>query len=136
MQEKLTGRLSRRAQADSGMPASDYTMLAKPTETSSGTIRSTDLTNLVEREKNRMSHQVARMTKRGLMTKKDRPAHGRGAFIATTPARYKATEEATPPHAEHARRPFIDALTSEDLGALTRTSNRVLTHIEAAQLTD
>jgi hypothetical protein len=33
-------------------------------------------------------------------------------------------------HVEHVRRLFIDALTSEELDALARISNRVLTHME------
>ena len=78
MQEKLIGRLSRRVQADSGVSASDYTVLVKLTETGGGRMRFMDLAKLVEWEKSRMSHQVRRMTKRGLVTKEDCPDDGRG----------------------------------------------------------
>jgi DNA-binding MarR family transcriptional regulator len=129
MQEKLIGRLSRRLQADSGLSASDYVVLVKLTETG-GRTRVMDLAKLVEWEKSRMSHQVRRMTKRGLVTKEECPDDGRGAFIAATAAGYKAIEDAAPMHVEHVRRLFIDALTSEELDALARISNRVLTHME------
>lgn len=130
MQEKLIGRLSRRVQADSGMSASDYIVLAKLTETSGGRMRFMDLAKLVEWEKSRMSHQVRRMTTRGLVAKEDCPDDGRGAFIVATAAGHKAIEDAAPVHVEHVRRLFIDALPPEDLAALARISNRVLAHME------
>ncbi|WP_026004202.1 MarR family winged helix-turn-helix transcriptional regulator [Streptomyces sp. AA1529] len=130
MQEKLIGRLSRRVQADSGMSASDYIVLVKLTETGDGRLRFMDLTKSVEWEKSRMSHQIARMAKRGLVAKEECPDDGRGAFIVATPAGYQAIEEAAPVHVEHVRRLFIDALTGEELDTLARISNRVLAHME------
>ncbi|MFW6724275.1 MarR family winged helix-turn-helix transcriptional regulator [Streptomyces sp. MAR4 CNY-716] len=128
MQEKLIGRLSRRVQADSGMSASDYIVLVKLTE-AGGRMRFMDLVKLVEWEKSRMSHQVGRMAKRGLVAKEECPDDGRGAFIVATPAGYEAIEDAAPVHVDHVRRLFIDALTPEDLAALARISNRVLAHM-------
>ncbi|WP_407565424.1 MarR family winged helix-turn-helix transcriptional regulator [Streptomyces sp. 184] len=130
MQEKLIGRLSRRVQADSGMSASDYLVLVKLTETGEGRMRFMDLVKLVEWEKSRMSHQVGRMAKRGLVAKEDCPDDGRGAFIVATPAGYAAIEDAAPMHVEHVRRLFIDALTREELATLAHISNRVLAHME------
>lgn len=93
-------------------------------------MRFMDLTKLVEWEKSRMSHQVGRMAKRGLVTKEDCPDDGRGAFIVATPAGRKAIEDAAPLHVEHVRRLFIEALTQEELDSLSRIANRVLTHME------
>ncbi|WP_086778714.1 MarR family winged helix-turn-helix transcriptional regulator [Streptomyces griseus] len=129
MQEKLIGRLSRHVQADSSMSAADFIVLAKLTE-AGGRMRFMDLTKLVEWEKSRMSHQVARMAKRGLVTKEECPDDGRGSFIVATPAGREAIEEAAPLHVEHVRRLFIDALTQEELDALARIANRVLAHME------
>ncbi|WP_097866363.1 MarR family winged helix-turn-helix transcriptional regulator [Streptomyces sp. rh34] len=129
MQEKLIGRLTRQVQADSRMSASDYIVLAKLTE-AGGRMRFMDLTKLVEWEKSRMSHQVGRMAKRGLVAKEDCPDDGRGAFIVATPAGRKAIEDAAPLHVEHVRRLFIDALTQEELEALSRIANRVVAHME------
>ncbi|MDU0304168.1 MarR family winged helix-turn-helix transcriptional regulator, partial [Streptomyces sp. PAL114] len=89
-----------------------------------------DLTKLVEWEKSRMSHQVGRMVKRGLVAKEECPDDGRGAFIVATPAGYQAIEDAAPLHVEHVRRLFIDALTKDELAAMARISARVLEHIE------
>ncbi|WP_432006059.1 MarR family winged helix-turn-helix transcriptional regulator [Streptomyces parvus] len=129
-QEKFIGRLSRYVQADSGMSAADFIVLAKLTE-AGGRMRFMDLTTLVEWEKSRMSHQVGRMAKRGLVTKEDCPDDGRGSFIVATPAGREAIEEAAPAHVEHVRRLFIDALTKDELDALTRISSRVVAHLGA-----
>ncbi|MGP4009291.1 MarR family winged helix-turn-helix transcriptional regulator [Streptomyces sp. 4N124] len=130
MQETLIGRLSRRVQADSGLSAADYVVLVSLTERANGRIRFLDLAKLVEWEKSRMSHQVTRMAKRGLVAREECPDDGRGAFIVATPAGYKAIEEAAPQHVEHVRRLFIDALTPNQLTTLGRISKRILDHME------
>jgi DNA-binding MarR family transcriptional regulator len=84
----------------------------------------------LEWEKSRMSHQVGRMAKRGLVAKEECPDDGRGAFIVATETGYKAIEDAAPMHVEHVRRLFIQALTQEELDTLARISNRVLAHME------
>ncbi|MDU0299167.1 MarR family winged helix-turn-helix transcriptional regulator [Streptomyces sp. PAL114] len=129
MQEKLIGRLSRNVQADSRMSAADFIVLAKLTE-AGGRMRFMDLTKLVEWEKSRMSHQVGRMVKRGLVAKEECPDDGRGAFIVATPAGYQAIEGAAPLHAQHVRRLFADALTEDELATIARISARVLAHLE------
>lgn len=93
-------------------------------------MRFLDLAKLVEWEKSRMSHQVTRMAKRGLVIREECPDDGRGAFVVATPAGYKAIEDAAPVHVEHVRRLFIDALTQEELDTLGRISKRVLAHME------
>ncbi|MDX3506058.1 MarR family transcriptional regulator [Streptomyces sp. ATCC51928] len=130
MQEKLIGRLSRHVQADSNMSAADFIVLAKLTE-AGGRMRFMDLTKLVEWEKSRMSHQVGRMAKRGLVAKEECPDDGRGSFIVATPAGYQAIEGAAPLHVEHVRRLFIDALTEDELNTFTKISSRVVAHLEA-----
>lgn len=129
MQEKLIGRLSRYVQADSGMSAADFIVLAKLTE-AGGRMRFMDLTKLVEWEKSRMSHQVGRMARRGLVGKEECPDDGRGSFVVATPAGYQAIEEAAPVHVEHVRRLFIEALAEDELAALTKISGRVIAHLE------
>lgn len=130
MQETLIGRLSRLVQADSGMSPSEFIVLVSLTERGGGRMRFLDLAKSVEWEKSRMSHQVGRMAKRGLVAREECPDDGRGAFVVATPAGYRAIEEAAPTHVGHVRRLFIEALTQEELDTLARISNRVLAHIE------
>ncbi|MGW2258287.1 MarR family winged helix-turn-helix transcriptional regulator [Streptomyces sp. NPDC004749] len=130
MHETLIGRLSRHVQADSGLSASDYVVLVSLTERGNGRMRFLDLAKAVEWEKSRMSHQVTRMAKRGLVAREECPDDGRGAFIVATPAGYKAIEEAAPQHVEHVRRLFIDALTPNQLHTFGQLSQRILDHME------
>ncbi|KIH97808.1 MarR family transcriptional regulator [Streptomonospora alba] len=130
MQEILIGRLSRLVRADSEMSASDYIVLAKLTEAPDGQMRFLELAKLIEWEKSRMSHQVTRMVKRGLVVKKECPEDARGAFIVATPLGYEAIQDAAPMHVEHVRRLFIDALTPNQLNTFARLSQRILEHVE------
>ncbi|MEU0489156.1 MarR family winged helix-turn-helix transcriptional regulator [Nocardiopsis changdeensis] len=128
MQETLLGRLGRLLQADSGMSASDYIVLANLTE-AGGRMRFLELARLVHWEKSRMSHQVSRMAKRGLVAKEDCPDDARGAFVVVTPEGYEAIEDAAPQHVEHVRRLFIDALTPHQLSTFARLTRRVSDHM-------
>ena len=130
MQEILIGRLSRRVRSDSGMSAADYLVLAKLTEAPDGELRFLELAKLVEWEKSRMSHQVTRMVKRGLVVKRECPDDARGAFVVATPLGCKAIQDAAPMHAEHVRRLFVDALTPNQLNTFARLSHQVLEHME------
>lgn len=130
MQETLIGRLSRHIQADSGLSASDYIVLVSLTERGDGRMRLLDLARLAEWEKSRMSHQVTRMAKRGLVAREECPDDGRGAFVVATPAGYEAIEEAAPQHVEHVRRLFIEALTPHQLATFGQLSQRILHHME------
>ncbi|MEV7864604.1 MarR family winged helix-turn-helix transcriptional regulator [Streptomyces sp. NPDC088124] len=130
MQETLIGRLSRHIQADSGLSASDYIVLVNLTERGSGRLRFLDLAKLAEWEKSRMSHQVTRMAKRGLVAREECPDDGRGAFVVATPAGYEAIGEAAPQHVEHVRRLFVDALPPDELKTFGRLSRRILDHME------
>lgn len=130
MQEKLIGRLSHLVRSDSGMSAADYLVLAKLTESKEGEMRFLELAKLVEWEKSRMSHQVTRMVKRGLVAKRECPEDARGAFVVATPLGYKTIQDAAPMHVEHVRRLFIEALTPNQLNTFARLSQRVSDHME------
>lgn len=130
MQEKLIGRLSRQMQTDTSLSAADFIVLANLTEVPEGRVRFLELTRMVEWEKSRMSHQITRMAKRGIVVKEECPGDGRGAFIAVTPAGREAIEAAAPLHVATVRRLFLDALTPEELSELARISNRVLERME------
>ncbi|WP_017589946.1 MarR family winged helix-turn-helix transcriptional regulator [Nocardiopsis ganjiahuensis] len=130
MEEILIGRLSRLLRADSNMSASDYLVLVKLTEAPDGEMRFLELAKIVEWEKSRMSHQVSRMVKRGLVAKRECPEDARGAFVVATPLGYKAIQDAAPMHAQHVRRLFVEALTPNQLNTYARLSQRIMEHVK------
>jgi DNA-binding MarR family transcriptional regulator len=130
MQDKLTGRLARELQAESGLSSADYGVLVHLTEVPEGRLRVLELAKAVEWEKSRMSHHLNRMAKRGLVVREECPEDGRVAFIAVTPAGREAIAAAAPRHVEAVRRLFIAPLGPEELDMLARISNRILEGLE------
>ncbi|MFI9585736.1 MarR family winged helix-turn-helix transcriptional regulator [Streptomyces sp. NPDC052236] len=130
MQDKLTGRLARELQAESGLSSADYGVLVHLTEVPEGRLRVLELAKAVEWEKSRMSHHINRMAKRGLVVREECPEDGRVAFIAITPAGREAIATAAPRHVEAVRRLFIDPLSAKELDTLAQIANRVLEGLE------
>ncbi|TMR96645.1 MarR family winged helix-turn-helix transcriptional regulator [Nonomuraea basaltis] len=130
VQEKLSGRLARQVQAESGLSAADYGVLVHLTEVPEGRLRFLELAKAVEWEKSRMSHHIGRMAKRGLVVREECVDDGRGAFVIVTPAGREAIAAAAPRHVEAVRRLFIDPLTPAELAMLAQISNRILEALE------
>ncbi|MFG2727273.1 MarR family winged helix-turn-helix transcriptional regulator [Streptomyces canus] len=130
MQERLYGRISRALQAESCLSAADFRVLVRLVEAPEGRMRFSDLARSVEWEPSRMSHQVSRMAKRGLVCREGYVNGGRRAFVVITPEGRRAIAEAAPRHVETVRRLFVDLLTPEELEALCRISRRVLEQLE------
>jgi DNA-binding MarR family transcriptional regulator len=132
MHAKLTGRLSRQLQTDSGLSAADFAVLVALTDVPDGRRRFLDLARSVEWEKSRMSHHITRMAKRGLVTRDECAEDGRGAFVVITPAGREAIEAAAPRHIEVVRDLFLDHVTPAELEALARVSERIIARMDEA----
>jgi DNA-binding MarR family transcriptional regulator len=130
MQERLSGRVSRHLQATSNLSAADYGVLVHLVDAPGGRMRSADLARSLEWEKSRMSHQVSRMMRRGLVIREECPEDGRGAFVVITLAGRRVIAAAAPCHVKTVRRLFVDSLTPEELEVLARVAHRVLERLE------
>ncbi len=136
MHLKLTGRLSRQLQTESGLSAADFAVLVALTDLPDGRRRLLDLAKSVGWEKSRMSHHITRMAKRGLATREECAEDGRGAFVVITPAGREAIEAAAPRHVEAVRDLFLDHVTPAELGVLARVSERIMTRLDEAPFPD
>lgn len=129
MQEKLIGRLSRQIQADSASPPRT-TWCWPSSPRPADRMRFTELARLLEWEKSRMSHQVTRMAKRGLVAREECPDDGRGS---SSPPPRTAAGPSRRPRRSMSRTSvgfFVDALTQEELDTFADLSRRVLAHME------
>ncbi|MFE2068235.1 MarR family winged helix-turn-helix transcriptional regulator [Streptomyces sp. NPDC059467] len=126
LHEKLVGRLSRLLQSEANMSAADFAVLVHLTDVPEGRQRSLDLAHALEWEKSRMSHHIARMAKRGFVTRQECPEDGRGAFVVITEAGRAAIEAAAPHHVEAVRELFLDHVTPAELRVLAEISDRVV----------
>ncbi|WP_314614290.1 MarR family winged helix-turn-helix transcriptional regulator [Streptomyces stackebrandtii] len=116
---------------DSGLSAADYALLAPLSEAPEGLLRARDLGAEVDWERSRLSHQVSRMEKRGLVTREACADDARGSMVRLTPAGRKAIEEAAPRHAQTVRRLFFDPLDAEEVRLLGQFLDRILAAVEA-----
>lgn len=130
LQVRLLATLARDLQAHARLSGADYEILVALTDVPDGRQRFQDLALAIEWERTRLSHQVARMAKRGLVTREPCVDDARGAFVVITPAGREAIEIAAPHHAAAVRRLVIDALSAEDLATFARISDHILQQME------
>ncbi len=132
LHQKLSARLARDLQAHSKLSGADFEILIALTDTPDGRQRFQDLTKAVDWEQSRLSHQIARMTKRGLVIREECAEDGRGVFVVITPAGRGVIEAAAPQHVAMVRRLVIDALSPDELATLGLISNRILEQLDQA----
>ena len=91
----------------------DYEILVELSEAPDHRLRMTDLADATSQSRSRLSHQISRMEKRGLVRRDDCEGDKRGTFAVLTRAGFEAIERVAPHHVEQVRRHFIDRLTAE-----------------------
>lgn len=127
---KLFARLSTGLQAQSGLSIADFEVLVALTDVPEGRIRFNDLARGIDWEQSRLSHQIRRMTKRGLVTREECPEDGRGAYVAISEPGREAIEAAAPEHVAAVRRLVLDALTPDEFAELGRLCAKVSERID------
>lgn len=130
MWTRLNAQLAREMAADSDLSMADFSVLVALTDTCAGRTRAFSLAEALQWEKSRLSHQLARMEKRGLIDRTECAEDGRGQLVGVTAAGRGAIEAAAPAHVAAVRRLFLDALSSEQLDALTEISRAALARID------
>jgi DNA-binding MarR family transcriptional regulator len=136
MQLRLAGRLAADVAATSELSYADYLVLVALSDRPDGRARLFELAEALGWEKSRVSHQVARMTGRGLLRKERCDGDRRGAFVVVTAPGRKAIEAAAPHHVTMVRRLFIDPLTPGELDAITSAAEKVLAVLDAEAADD
>ncbi|GAA2840084.1 MarR family winged helix-turn-helix transcriptional regulator [Crossiella cryophila] len=129
---ELTVRIARQLQADSDLSLAEFEVLVNLSELPEPRIRVLELAKQLNWEKSRVSHQLGRMQKRGLITRAGCEEDRRGSFIELTDQGRAAIEGAAPGHVAVVRRLMFDALAPDQVRALTALCDQVLTNIETA----
>lgn len=131
MQERVEAELSRRLGSGSHLSCQDYKVLAALQAHPDGRMRLFELADALDWEKSRVSHQVSRMTRRGLLEKSQSPLDRRGAYVGPTAQAREAMAEAEPAYTRAVQRLLGETLTPAQLVALRDAAETVL-----AALTD
>ena len=84
MQSRLQARLNRRLQDDSGLSLTDFDVLVALTDRDEVRMRVHELADTLQWERSRLSHQLSRMQRRGLIEREDCEDDARGAFVVLT----------------------------------------------------
>jgi DNA-binding MarR family transcriptional regulator len=132
MHGQLLARLNRQLQADSGLSLADYEVLVHLTEVPDGRLRPFELQRGLQWEQSRLSHQLTRMQRRGLVSREGCTDDGRGAFIVLTETGRRAIETAAPGHVDTVRRLFLDGLTRDQITMLGQLSTQMLARLDAS----
>jgi len=122
---ELLASLNREMQSDTGLSNADYQVLVVLTDSADGRVRVSELATSLQWERSRVSHHVARMEKRDLVSRLGCPEDGRGAFVRITEAGRAAIERAAPGHVRAVRRLVFDELTAEEVAQRSEIFHRL-----------
>lgn len=126
LEAQLAGELS----AHTGLSMSDYAVLSNLVESEGRRLRISALADHMTWSQSRLSHQITRMAKRGLVRKDVVENDKRGALVAMTTEGFRALAAATPTHLKGVREHMMDLLTPDQVGALEEISGIVLQHLD------
>jgi DNA-binding MarR family transcriptional regulator len=129
MTSRLDARLNRELQQTSGLSLADYDVLVLLTEAADGRLRVFELAEDLHWEQSRLSHHLARMQRRGLVTREECTTDRRGAFVVLTGAGRSAIEKAAPAHVATVRQLIFDGLSAKQVLSLESTVNQILSRL-------
>lgn len=121
----LNERLSRDLQASHGLTLADYEILVWLSEHPERRLRMSELAERTLASRSRLSHQVDRMERAGLVERQQCDDDRRGAFAVLTPAGYDAIVAAAPDHVASVRANLVDALAPEEFLALGEACRKI-----------
>jgi DNA-binding MarR family transcriptional regulator len=136
MRRRLDLELERRLQRDAGISAADYSVLITVFRSPDRQLRANELGLALSWEKSRLSHQVSRMQKRGLVERRECDTDGRGTWISLTADGSRAALGAMRDHAAALREHFFDALTADELAVVLAASTKIVNSMDPAQCDD
>jgi DNA-binding MarR family transcriptional regulator len=132
LNSEVQRRVARQLLRETGITAAEYAVLVALSEAPGGRLRVFQLRRVADWEKTRLTHQITRMTARGLLAREPCPDDPRGAFVVLTEAGWEAVTTAAPRHVAHVRHWFFDALQPEQVEALLDISRTVLARLPEA----
>jgi DNA-binding MarR family transcriptional regulator len=128
--ELLRQQLHRELQDAHGMTISDYEVLVQLSERDGWQMRMTQLAGRVASSKSRLSHQIARMEKAGLVRRIECADDARGVIAELTPKGMEHLRAAAPTHVSGVRDHLVDLMSVEEQEVIATVFERVLKHLD------
>jgi DNA-binding MarR family transcriptional regulator len=129
----LFGQLENELDQQTEVPSHYYEILAPLAEVPERRMRMSDLAELSQSSRSRLSHSMARLESLGWIRREACQTDRRGAMAVLTDDGFSALEAAAPVHAEGVRTHLFDQLDVEQLEELRQISERVLEHLAAVK---
>jgi DNA-binding MarR family transcriptional regulator len=127
--ELLDFRLNRDLQTEHQLALADYELLARLSEAPAGQARMSALAEQVASSKSRVSHQISRMEKVGLVRRQECPSDGRGVIAVITSDGLQVLRDAAPTHVRSVRDNLVNLLSDEERTMLAEVFERVISHL-------
>lgn len=127
----LYDRLNRELQAQHGLTMADYEILVRLSESPDRRMRMSDLAEVTLSSRSRLSHQIDRMVKAGLVERQQCEADRRGAFAVLTETGWTTLVAAAPDHVEGVRAHLVDQLSAREFAALGASCRKIADPLEA-----
>lgn len=121
----LNDRLSRDLQGSHGLTLADYEILVWLSEHPERRLRMSELAERTLASRSRLSHQVDRMERAGLVERQQCTDDRRGSFAVLTDAGWDAIVAAAPDHVSSVREHLVDVLTPAEFAALGRACAKI-----------
>lgn len=121
----LNHQLSADLQRDHGITLADYEILVQLSEHPDRQMRMSELATATLSSRSRLSHQIDRLEKRGLVDRKDCELDRRGSFAVLTEQGWDAIVAAAPDHVASVRRYLVDLLSPADFAALGEACQQI-----------
>jgi len=128
----LRYRLDKLLMADSGLSGSDYPILVALYESEQPQLRSSELADRIGWERSRLSHQLLRMERRGLLCRAGDQSDSRGSNVSLTELGTQTFLRATVAHSDAVRAHFVDALTDRQLIELGDIMAALADHLDTS----
>ena len=125
MRRQLDLAIERGLQRD-GVSGADYAVLISLFESPDKQLRARELGAALSWEKSRLSHQVSRMEKRGLVERVECDTDARGTWVTLTTEGSRAVLGAMRDHAATLRKHFFDALSPDELAVVLAASTKIM----------
>ena len=128
--DHLRALLASRLQSDSDLSTGDYAVLLALSEASGTRIRSSELADLVNWERSRLSHHLGRMESRGLIRREKCLTDNRGAEVVLTESGASQFRRASAPHLRAVQQLFVDALDDDLLDKVDEVTRALRAHLD------
>ncbi|GAB3914358.1 MarR family winged helix-turn-helix transcriptional regulator [Kibdelosporangium lantanae] len=127
--ERLRQRLNTELQDSHDLTLPDYEVLVRLSEQEGHRMRMTVLADEVAQSKSRLSHQISRLEKAGLVRRTHCPNDARGVLAELTEEGMNQLRTAAPTHVNGVRDHLVDLITPEEREVLATVFGRVLKHL-------